>query len=148
MIPLRKDLAYVRDNNFLQSLQNVFGKEAEMNEDDIKMIASISRLAAVVLAVAVFFISTSRVTCVIVWVLSHDLYCMTNYLHDGENSQWKKDCFSIRMASAFAKAWILSLLPSGSQNITEKAAQQVFWNGVKSDLISFKIYTAIKKKLG
>ncbi len=147
MFPFKRDFINIREGNPLESLQNIAREEPEIDVKDLKILASISRLAAAIFAVTVFFCSSSWITCGIVWILSHDLYFAADYMHNGESSQWYRDCLSHKMALAFGKAWLASWF-NGSSNVTERAAQQVFWNGVKPHFISFKIYAFIKKHLG
>lgn len=146
MFSLQRDLIFVKNHSPLQCLQKLSREDVEIHEEDLKTVASVGRLAATFFALSIFFISSSWITCGIVWIVSHDLYSTACYVHDGENSLWKQDFTSHKMVLAFSKAWVSSWF-GGSRNIADSAAQQVFWDGVKKNLISFKIYAFIKKRL-
>ncbi len=147
MFSLQRDLIFIKNHSPFQSLRKLSQENVEIHEEDLKTLASVGRLAAAFFAVSIFFVSSSWITCGIVWILSHDLYSTACYVHDRESSPWQKDCTSHKMVLAFSKAWVSSWF-GGSHNITDSAAQQLFWDGVKHNLISFKIYALIKKRLG
>lgn len=143
---LQRDLIFITDQSPLPSLQKIFNEDVQFSEDDQKMIASVSRLAAAVFAVSILFISSSWIACGVVWILSHDLYSTARYVHDGDKSQWQQDCAFHTILFAYSKFWFFSLFRS-PPNVSINPIQQVFWDGVKNNLISFKVYAFIKKRL-
>ena len=144
---LNADFCYITAHDPVLPLKTLVRGEKELRPQDAQMLASISRITAVACAAAIFFVSSSWITCGIVWILSHDLYRMANYLHDGQESAWIKKCSEFKIWISFGVVVAKSFVSGEGIPKQQESARRVFWNEVKKDLISFKLYNAIKKQL-
>ena len=144
---LTADFYCIKANNPLLPLQKILKVDQALTLEDTKIFASIGRITAVACGSAVFFVSSSWVTCGIVWILSRDLYRMANYLHDGKQSPWITACNVLNTCASFGVKAVATLVTGEGTPTVQESARKVFWDNIKTNLISFKIYNAIKKQL-